>query len=83
MNTNPLQQALDDVMHSLEGFHRAFEDQVTQQRHQGKDETSLAELTKGAIAMKDSAEIYLAWANHYMKRLNKTDGPDMDEMMEA
>jgi len=80
MVESSMQASLNDVVRSMERFHRAFEDQLKIQPP--REETDRIELTKGAMAMKDAAGIYLAWANHYMKRLDKTDGLDMDEMAE-
>jgi len=82
VDDNPLQQNFNNVRHALEQFHDLFYAQVMERRHQGKEESSILELTKGMMALKDSAEIYLAWANHYMKRLDRTDGLDVDEMAE-
>jgi len=82
VDVNSLQQTFSDVRRALAQFHNAFDEQIMERRHQGKEESSVLELTKGMMALKDSAEIYLAWANHYMKQLDKTDEIDMDEMAE-
>ena len=81
MVENSMQASFNDVVRSMERFHRAFEDQI-KTLSPGGGETDVIELTKGAMAMKDAAGIYLAWANHYMQRLRRTDAPDGDEMME-
>jgi hypothetical protein len=80
----------DSVKESLENVKRAmvqlnahFENHVHMFRLQGKDEKELLELTKGAMAMKDAAGIYLAWASHYIERLDKTEGLDLDEASEG
>jgi hypothetical protein len=82
VDSNHLEQAFDNVRHTLVRFHDAFEERIMERRQQGKEDPSILELTKGMMAMKDSAGIYLAWANHYMKQLDKTNVLDMDEMAE-
>jgi hypothetical protein len=79
---NPVKQALEEVKMAMVRLNGQFEDRVQAFRLMGKDEKELSELTKGAMAMKDAAGIYLAWASHYIERLEKTEGLDLDEESE-
>lgn len=80
---NPAKQALEEVKMAMVRLSGQFEDRVQVFRLMGKDEKELSELTRGAMAMKDAAGIYLAWASHYIERLEKTEGLDLDEESEA
>jgi hypothetical protein len=79
---NPVKQALEEVKMAMVRLNGQFDDRVKAFRLMGKDEKELSELTKGAMAMKDAAGIYLAWASHYIERLEKTEGLDLDEESE-
>jgi hypothetical protein len=81
MVTNPVKASLDEVMRSMEKLSYAFEDKIDDLRQKGTDQKELLELSKGANAMKDAAGIYISWARHYIERLDKTDGIDLDDEM--
>ncbi len=78
-----VKESLGDVMQAMVRLNDHFEDSVKVCRSQGRDQKELSELTTGAMAMKDAAGIYLAWASHYIDRLEKTDGLDLDELSEG
>ncbi|MBI3358563.1 MAG: hypothetical protein HY201_02460 [Nitrospirae bacterium] len=78
-----VKESLGGVMQAMMRLNDQFEDKVKALRLQGRDEQELSELIKGAMAMKDAAGIYLAWANHYIERLEKTEGLDLDELSEG
>lgn len=81
MSSN-VEQALANVIQAMQRLNQQFEDKIEEMRKQGRDEAELQQLVKGALAMKDASGIYLSWANHYIERLNQTDGDrDDDESM--
>jgi len=77
-----VKESLGEVMQAMVKLNGQFEDKVRALRLQGRDEKELSELMKGAMAMKDAAGIYLAWAGHYIERLEKTEGLDEDDLSE-
>ncbi len=81
MYTNPVKASLDEVMRSMEKLSYSFEDKIDDLRQKGKDQKDLLELSKGAMAMKDAAGIYISWARHYIERLDKTDDIALDDEM--
>ena len=74
-----VKRSLEEVVSAMEKLCGVFEKKVEEMRIKGKGEEELRQLTQGAMAMKDAAGIYLAWANHYIARLNKTEGLEMSE----
>ncbi len=79
---NPEKESLKDVLLAMEKLNGHFEGKINEFRRQGKEEREISGLVKGAMAMKDAAGIYLAWANHYIEQLHKAEGlslPDMEE----
>ncbi|MEK7703156.1 MAG: hypothetical protein AAB317_04260 [Nitrospirota bacterium] len=76
-------KALKEVMEAMVRLNGQFEDRVKILRLMQTDEKELADLTKGAMAMKDAAGIYLAWAGHYIERLDKSEGIDLSEECEG
>jgi len=77
-----VKESLDEVMQAMTRLNSHFEDRIKSFRLQGRDQKELLELVSGAAAMKDSAGIYLAWASHYIERLEKTEGLDLNEISE-
>lgn len=78
-----VKESLDDVLQAMTRLNGNFEDKIKEFRLQGHDESDLLELTKGAQAMKDSAGLYITWSRHYIERLEKAEGLDLDEVSEG
>ena len=78
-----VKESLNEVMQAMVRLNSNFEDKVAAFRLQGRDEAELTTLIKGAMAMKDAAGIYLAWAGHYIDQLEKTEGLDFDDISEG
>lgn len=78
-----IKKTLEDVLTAMTRLNSHFEDKVKEFRLQGRDEKELSELIKGAMAMKDAAGIYLAWASHYIERLEKTEALDLSDELEG
>lgn len=74
-----VKQALANVIGAMQLLNQQFEDKIEALRQEGKDEEELQKLVKGAMAMKDASGIYLSWANHFIERLTKTEGMEMEE----
>ena len=51
----------------MDSFHQALETKAREIEMGGGDTEVVGKLIKGADAMKDSANIYLSWARHYVK----------------
>ena len=51
----------------MDSFHQALETKAREIEMSGGDTEVVGKLIKGADAMKDSANIYLSWARHYVK----------------
>ena len=81
--SDPMMESLEGVLCSMGKFQNIFEGRIQELRSQCRDEKTLTELSKGSMAMKDAAGIYLSWARHYMEQLNKIDEPVLDEMSEG
>ncbi|MEK7286611.1 MAG: hypothetical protein AAB035_04860 [Nitrospirota bacterium] len=80
---SPIKKTQQEVREAMIRFSGQFEDQIKILRLMGRDETELLALTKGAMAMKDAAGIYLAWSSHYVEQINKSEELDMDEASEG
>jgi ABC-type Fe3+-hydroxamate transport system substrate-binding protein len=74
-----VQQSLAGVIDAMQRLNQQFEDKIEELRQKGKDEVELQILVKGAMAMKDASGIYLSWANHYIARLQQTEGMEPDD----
>ena len=77
--SDPVKKSIEHVVDAMKDLTLRFEEKIETLRKKGKDEKEIQILVNGALAMKDAAGIYLAWANHYMARLNKTEGVELDE----
>jgi hypothetical protein len=77
--SDPVKKSLQHVLDAMKDLTQSFEGKIEELRKKGKDEKEIQVLVNGALAMKDAAGIYIAWANHYIARLNKADGIESDE----
>jgi RNA binding exosome subunit len=78
-----IRESLEDVTLAMTRLNGHFEDKIKEFRAQVRDEKEIAELIKGAMAMKDAAGIYLAWSGHYIERLEKTEALDLSDELEG
>ncbi len=69
--TSELKQQVQTLTEQMENFHHALETKAREIEISGGDPEIVGKLIKGADAMKDSANIYLSWARHYV---NLSDG---------
>lgn len=61
-----LRQIMSDIEKQMSQFHSMLERRGGEMEMMGGDSEVAAKLMKGADAMKDSANIYLSWARHYV-----------------
>ena len=73
--------AFEGVAKSIDGFNQAINAWVEDLRKEGESESRIFELTGSAKAMRDSGNIYLAWAHHLASGLPKSEevGPVTSE----
>lgn len=65
--SSDLKQHVQTLTEQMESFHQALEAKAREIEIGGGDEEVVSKLIKGTDAMKDSANIYLSWARHYVK----------------
>ncbi len=78
-----IKESLEEVLKAMARLNTHFENKIKEFQTQGRDEKDLAELIKGAMAMKDAGGIYLAWSSHYIDRLEKTETLDLSDELEG
>ncbi len=61
-----LRQLMSGIQDHMSQFHRMMESRAGEMEIAGGDPEVAAKLMKGADAMKDSGNIYLSWARHYV-----------------
>ena len=61
-----LRQVVNDIGDQMERFHEMLEGRGREIEGSGGDPEVAGKLVMGADAMKDSANIYLSWARHYV-----------------
>ena len=61
-----LKQMVSDIGNQMERFHEMLEGRGREMEASGGDPEVATKLVNGADAMKDSANIYLSWAKHYV-----------------
>ncbi|MDX1410882.1 MAG: hypothetical protein R3351_01880 [Nitrospirales bacterium] len=64
--SDTLRQVVNDIGDQMERFHEMLESRGREMEVSGGDPEVATKLVKGADAMKDSANIYLSWARHYV-----------------
>ena len=62
-----LKQQVQGLAAQMETFHQALETRAREIEMVGGDAEVVGKLIKGADAMKDSGNIYLSWARHFVK----------------
>jgi len=63
---NVLESLLEEIKNLLRRFPQALEQRSAEIMASGKDPEVATKLMGGADAMKDSGNIYLSWAKHYV-----------------
>ena len=61
-----LRQLMNGISENMSQFHQQLESRAQEIEVTGGDPDVARKLTMGADAMKDSANIYLSWARHYV-----------------
>ena len=61
-----LRQLMNGISVQMTQFHDKLESRAQEMQLAGGDPDVVKKLTMGADAMKDSANIYLSWARHYV-----------------
>ncbi len=78
-----LKRAFDGVLDAMDVLGHAFSENLERLRQSGRSDEEMQGLVKGALAMKDAANIYLSWAKHYLSEVDQIGGwaPDDEAMM--
>ena len=61
-----LKQVVNEISDQMGRFHEMLEGRGSELEVSGGDPEVATKLIKGSAAMKDSANIYLSWAKHYV-----------------
>jgi hypothetical protein len=69
--SSDLKQQVQMLTEQMQSFHHALEAKAREIEMSGGDQEVVGKLINGTDAMKDSANIYLSWARHYV---NLSDG---------
>lgn len=64
--SDDLRQLMGEIDQHMSRFHDKLESRAQEMELIGGDPDVVKKLTMGAGAMKDSANIYLSWARHYV-----------------
>ena len=64
--SDDLRLLMNGISGQMEEFHERLESRAQEMQLTGGDPDVVKKLTMGADAMKDSANIYLSWARHYV-----------------
>ncbi len=65
--SSDLKEYVQKLTEQMEDFHHALEAKAHEIEISGGDQEIVGKLLNGTDAMKDSANIYLSWARHYVK----------------
>jgi len=76
--SSDLKQHVQSLAEQMESFHQALETKAREIEINGGDQEIVGKLLKGSDAMKDSANIYLSWARHYVN-LSEGGASEADE----
>lgn len=64
--SDDLRLLMNEISGQMTQFHERLESRAQEMQLTGGDPDVVKKLTMGADAMKDSANIYLSWARHYV-----------------
>ncbi len=73
-----LRKQMDTLTDHMTNFHASLEVKAREMEMGGGDPEVVSKLLNGADAMKDSANIYLSWARHYVN-LSEGGASEADE----
>ena len=73
-----LREQMDTLTKQMTHFHASLEVKARDMEMAGGDPEIVSKLINGADAMKDSANIYLSWARHYVN-LSEGGASEADE----
>ena len=59
-------QVMGSIKEQMDQFHRLLQQRASEMEIAGGDPEVVTKLIMGADAMKDSGNIYLSWAKHYV-----------------
>lgn len=76
---NVLEGLLEEIKDLMRRFPKALEMRSAQIHAAGKDPDVAAKLLGGAEAMKDSGNIYVSWAKHYVALASGNTDATMEE----
>lgn len=76
---NALEGLLEEIKDLMRRFPKALEQRSAEIAAAGKDPEVAAKLRSGADAMKDSGNIYVSWAKHYVSLASGNTDATMDE----
>ncbi|MGH7260035.1 MAG: hypothetical protein ACREI9_05060 [Nitrospiraceae bacterium] len=76
---NVLENLLEEIKDLIRRFPQALERRSAEIQAAGKDPDVAAKLRGGADAMKDSGNIYVSWAKHYVLLASGNTDATMDE----
>ena len=77
---NVLESLLEEIKGVMRRFPQALEQRSAEIQAAGKDPDVAAKLMGGADAMKDSGNIYVSWAKHYVSLASgNTDATTADD----
>jgi hypothetical protein len=77
-----IQQSLLEVIRAMENLNRAFAKHADDLKKSGNT-TELQQWMNAVYAMKDSGDIYLNWAKHYVRSAGVKIAPDRSEESDA
>lgn len=76
---NILESLLEEIKDLMIRFPKALERQAAEIHATGKDPELAGKLAKGADAMRDSGNIYVSWAKHYVAMASGNTDATMEE----
>ncbi len=76
--TDDLREQMTNLTNQMKHFHASLEVKARDMEMTGGDQEVVTKLINGADAMKDSANIYLSWARHYVN-LSEGGASEADE----
>lgn len=76
---NVLEGLLEEIRNLMRRFPKALEQRSAEIAASGKDPEVAAKLRGGADAMKDSGNIYVSWAKHYVSLASGNTDATSDE----
>lgn len=71
--TEEIHHTLAEVTQAMSRFTQALDRWVADMKKDGTDQAQVTRFTLGAQAMKDSSNIYLAWAHHIANGMPEED----------